>query len=269
MAQRRKIRKPAKPVTKARTKKAARKIRPVKATKRRVSTRIVTPVTPPKPDPLWATVDRYLVDALVPQDAALTQAIVDSAAAGLPPINVAPNQGKLLHLLARALGAKRILEVGTLGGYSAIWLARALPADGRLVTLEIDPKHAEVARANLARAGVAAQVEVRLGRGIDSLTALVDEQATPFDLAFIDADKPSNPEYFAWALRLVRPGGVIIVDNTVRRGLVADAGSTDASVLGVRRLNELIAAEPRVSATSVQTVGSKGHDGFTLILING
>ena len=219
-------------------------------------------------DPLWTAVDRYLVDLLVPQDSALTDALRDSDAAGLPPINVAPNQGKLLHLLAKISGAKRILEIGTLGGYSAIWLARALPPDGQLVTLEIDARHAEVARHNLARAGLTSVSVVLLGRAVESLSRLVSDDTRPFDLVFIDADKPSNPEYFLWALKLTRPGGVIIVDNVVRRGLVADADSTDANVLGVRRLNELIATEPRVSATSVQTVGSKGHDGFTLILVN-
>jgi predicted O-methyltransferase YrrM len=221
----------------------------------------------PQPDPLWSVVDRYLVAQLVPQDAALTEALRDSSSAGLPTINVAPNQGKLLHLLARIHHARRILEIGTLGGYSAIWLARALPAGGRLVSLEIDHKHAEVARVNLHRAGLSDVVEVRLGKALDSLAALVAEAAPPFDLVFIDADKPSNPDYFCWALKLIRPGGVIIVDNVVRRGLVADASSTDANVLGVRRLNDLIAAEKRVSATSVQTVGSKGHDGFTIIVV--
>ena len=225
------------------------------------------PAAHPHADPLWSVVDQYLVAQLVPQDAALTDALRDSTSAGLPTINVAPNQGKFLHLLARIHRARRILEIGTLGGYSAIWLARALPADGRLITLEIDPKHAEVARANLHRAGLADVAEVRLGRAVESLANLVAEAAAPFDLVFIDADKPSHPDYFSWALKLTRPGSVIIVDNVVRRGLVADAASTDLNVIGVRRLNDLIAAEKRVSATSVQTVGSKGHDGFTLIVV--
>jgi predicted O-methyltransferase YrrM len=189
------------------------------------------------------------------------------AAAHLPAINVAPNQGKLLQLLARAQGARNILEVGTLGGYSTIWLARALPPGGRLVTLEIDPRYAEVARANVLRAGLAEVVEVRVGRAVESLAQLEAEGRGPFDLVFIDADKPSNPDYFRWALRLSRRGSVIIVDNVVRGGAVADGASEDPRVRGVRELNDLIASEPRVSATAVQTVGSKGYDGFALILV--
>ncbi len=182
---------------------------------------------------------------------------------------MAPNQGKLLHLLALTQGARRILEVGTLGGYSAIWLARALPADGTLITLEIDPRHAEVARGNLAAAGLERVAEVRVGRAADSLAELVEQGVEPFDLVFIDADKPSNPEYFRRALQLTRPGSLIIVDNVVRGGTVADADSADPAVVGTRALHELIAAEPRVSATSVQTVGSKGYDGFTLARVQG
>jgi predicted O-methyltransferase YrrM len=221
----------------------------------------------PGPDPLWTIVDQYLVAQLVPQDDALTEALRTSTVAGLPAIHVAPNQGKMLNLLARIRGATRILEIGTLGGYSTIWLARALPPGGRLITLEIDPRHATVARANLANAGLSDVAEVRLGRAVESLAAMASVSTPPFDFVFIDADKPSNPEYFTWALAMTRPGSVIIVDNVVRRGLVADASSTDANVIGVRRLNDLIAAEKRVSATSVQTVGSKGHDGFTLIVV--
>ncbi|MFJ2192200.1 O-methyltransferase [Kitasatospora sp. NPDC087861] len=212
----------------------------------------------------WDAVDAYFSEQLVGHDPALEEAAVAADAAGLPEIAVAPNQGKLLHLLALTQGARRILEVGTLGGYSAIWLARALPADGTLITLEIDPKHAEVARGNLARAGLDKVAEVRLGRAADSLAALVEQGVEPFDLVFIDADKPSNPEYFRRALQLTRPGSLIIVDNVVRGGAVADADSTDPAVVGTRVLHELIAAEPRVTATSVQTVGSKGYDGFTL-----
>ncbi|WP_437759334.1 O-methyltransferase [Sorangium sp. So ce1389] len=215
----------------------------------------------------WSAVDRYITDLLVPSDAALDAALGASAAADLPPINVAPNQGKLLHLLARIQGARSILEIGTLGGYSTIWLARALPAGGRLVTLELDPKHAEVARANIARAGLADVVELRLGRALDTLPALAAEGRGPFDFIFIDADKPSNPDYFAWALRLSRRGSVIVVDNVVRKGAVADPESADPNVQGVQRLNELLAAEPRVSATAVQTVGSKGYDGFAIALV--
>ncbi|WP_327065443.1 O-methyltransferase [Kitasatospora sp. NBC_01250] len=215
----------------------------------------------------WTAVDEYLEEALVGEDAALTAALATSERAGLPHIAVSPTQGKLLHLLALTAGARRILEVGSLGGYSAIWLGRALPADGRLISLEISPAHAAVARANLHEAGLEKVAEVRTGRAVDSLAELVDDGAEPFDLVFIDADKPSNPEYFAWALRLTRPGSLIIVDNVVRRGAVADAESTDPAVIGVRRLNELVAAEPRVEATAVQTVGSKGYDGFMLIRV--
>ena len=213
----------------------------------------------------WADVDRYLVETLVPSDPALEAALADSAAAGLPAISVAPNQGKLLQLLALSRGARRILEVGTLGGYSTIWMARALPADGRLVTLELDPGYADVARANLERAGVADRVEVRVGRAVDLLPALVDEE--PFDLVFIDADKPSNPDYFRWAMRLTRPGSLVVVDNVVRDGAVAEGTSTDPGVLGTRAVLSAMAAEPRVSATALQTVGSKGYDGFALALV--
>jgi predicted O-methyltransferase YrrM len=215
----------------------------------------------------WTAVDRYLDEVLLGQDEALQAALQASAAAGLPSISVSPAQGKLLNLLARSVGARAILEVGTLGGYSAIWMARALPADGRLITLELDPKHAEVARATLARAGLAPRAEVRVGRALDSLSALAGERAGPFDLVFIDADKPNIPEYFGWALRLTRRGSLIIVDNVVREGAVIDARSSDASVQGVRRLNEMMAAEPRVSATVIQTVGAKGYDGFALALV--
>jgi predicted O-methyltransferase YrrM len=212
---------------------------------------------------LWTEVDDYIGAALLPPDDALTHALRASEEAGLPQIAVSAPQGKLLMLLARSVGARRILEVGTLGGYSAIWLARALPEDGRLVTLEIDPKHAEVARGNLAHAGLADRTEVRVGPAIETLPDLDG----PFDLAFIDADKQSNADYFAHAVRLSRPGSLIVVDNVVRGGKVADAGNTEPAVLGVRRLNDVIAAEPRVSATTIQTVGSKGYDGFTLALV--
>lgn len=213
----------------------------------------------------WSAADGYFAGLLMPPDPALDAALEASAAAGLPTINVAPNQGKLLHLLARAQGARRVLEIGTLGGYSTIWLARALPPGGRLLTLEADPHHAEVARANLVRAGLADVVEVRLGRGVDTLSGLSADE--PFDLVFIDADKPSYPDYFAHALRLSRPGTLIVADNVVRGGRVADACSDDEAVKGARRLTELVAVEPRVSATVVQTVGVKGHDGFLLALV--
>ena len=215
----------------------------------------------------WTAVDRYITDLLVRPDPALNAALASSTAAGLPAINVSPPQGKLLQLLARAQGARKILEIGTLGGYSTIWLARALPAGGRLITLEADPKHADVARANIARAGLAGVVEVRLGRGIDTLPHLVEEKLGPFDLIFIDADKPGYPDYLPWALKLSRAGTLIIADNVVRKGAVADASSSDPNVQGVRRYNELVAAEPRLSATAIQTVGSKGYDGLTIALV--
>jgi predicted O-methyltransferase YrrM len=211
---------------------------------------------------LWNTVDQYLSDTLLPPDPDLEAALADSAAAGLPAINVAPNQGKLLMLLARISGARRVLEIGTLGGYSTIWLARALPADGRLVTLEYAPKHAEVARRNIERAGFAAQVEVKVGAAIDTLPTL----RGPFDFVFIDADKTGYPDYFRWALKLARPGTVIVADNVVRAGKVMDPQG-DANAEGVRRMLELAAAEPRVSSTAIQTVGSKGWDGFALIRV--
>jgi predicted O-methyltransferase YrrM len=215
----------------------------------------------------WNAVDRYICDLFVPPDDALDAALRASAEAGLPAINVAPNQGKMLMLLARACGARKILEVGTLGGYSTIWLARALPDDGRLVTLEAEPGHAEVARGNLARAGFGDVVEVRVGPAADTLPRLVDEGAGPFDMVFIDADKPGYPEYFRWSLELTAPGSVIVADNVVRDGAVADASSTDAMVQGARRFNQMVADEPRVSATVIQTVGSKGYDGFLLATV--
>jgi predicted O-methyltransferase YrrM len=215
----------------------------------------------------WTAVDQYLAEKLKLSDPALDAALAASAAAGLPAISVSPAQGKLLHLLARMQGARSILEVGTLGGYSAIWLARALPPGGRLVTLEIDPKHAEVARASFAGAGLADVIELRLGRAVDTLAELAAEGRGPFDFVFIDADKPSNPDYFRWALKLTRRGSVIIVDNVIRKGAVIDAASDDPRIHGVRQLNDLMAAEPRVSVTAVQTVGSKGYDGFALALV--
>ncbi|MFF7355721.1 MULTISPECIES: O-methyltransferase [Streptomyces] len=215
----------------------------------------------------WTAVDDYFNDLLVKEDDALLAAAENSDAAGLPAIQVAPNQGKLLHLLARLRGARRILEIGTLGGYSTIWLARALPEDGRLVTLESDPDYAPVAAANIARAGLDHLVDIRVGKAQDSLPVLEAEEAGPFDLVFIDADKPANPEYLQWALKLTRPGSVIVGDNVVRDGAVTDAASDDPRVQGVRRFTELIAEHPRLTATTLQTVGSKGYDGFTLALV--
>ena len=216
---------------------------------------------------LWTAVDRYIEDLFHPPDSSLDQAVRESEAAGLPPIQVTPPQGKLLHLLARVARARRILEIGTLGGFSTIWLARALPQDGRLVTLELEPKHADVARANLARAGLLAVVEIRLGPAGATLTTLVAEKTEPFDLIFIDADKPSYPDYLGRARELSRPGTLIIADNVVRDGEVIEEGSADAKVRGARRFNELLSAEPRVSATVIQTVGSKGYDGFAIAVV--
>jgi predicted O-methyltransferase YrrM len=220
------------------------------------------------PQDTWTAVDTYYADLLVGHDAALEEALRASAAASLPEIQVAPNQGKFLHLLARIQGAQNILEIGTLGGYSTIWLARALPESGRLVTLEFNPRHADVARANLARAGVLERVDLILGPAIDSLPRLAQENRGPFDLIFIDADKPSTADYFAWALKLSRPGTVIVVDNAVRKGAVADPASPDANVQGIRRFAQALANEKRVTATAVQTVGSKGYDGFVMAVVN-
>jgi predicted O-methyltransferase YrrM len=215
----------------------------------------------------WAVVDRYLDELFVPADPVLEDVLASSAAAGLPSHAVSPTQGKLLWTLAKMQGARSILEMGTLGGYSAVWLARALPPDGRLITLEADPRCVEVARANLARAGLAGVVEVRLGPALQTLPRLAAEGRGPFDLTFIDADKRSYPEYLSWALRLSRRGSVIVIDNVVRDGAVADSESDDESVQGVRRMNAALAADPRMSATAIQTVGRKGYDGFALVLV--
>jgi predicted O-methyltransferase YrrM len=212
---------------------------------------------------VWTEVDQYFADHLIEADPALEAALAASDAAGLPDIGVAPNQGKLLHLLARLRGARRILEIGTLGGYSTIWLARALPEDGRLISLEFNPGHAEVARANIASAGLAERVEVKVGAALDTLPTLQG----PFDLFFIDADKVNNAAYVEWALRLSTVGSLIIVDNVVRGGCVVDDASDDPSILGTRELFELLAAEPRLSATAIQTVGGKSYDGFALALV--
>ncbi|MCU0492452.1 MAG: O-methyltransferase [Chloroflexaceae bacterium] len=216
----------------------------------------------------WTAVDDYFERTLALSDEALEAALQATRDAGMPPINVAPNQGKLLQVLALAQQATTILEIGTLAGYSTIWLARALPPGGRLVTLEADANHAEVARANLARAGVEHMVEVRLGKALDTLPQLAAEGLGPFDLIFIDADKVNLTAYFEWALRLARPGSLIIADNVVRNGAVVDAASTDPSVQGVRQFLATLAAEPRVSATAMQTVGSKGYDGLALAVVH-
>ena len=216
-------------------------------------------------DPLWAEVDHYFGQFFNAPDPALDDTLEANAEAGLPAIDVAPNHGRLLHILARMMGARRILEIGTLGGYSTICLARALPReDGQVVTLESNPKHAEVARSNLARAGLADRVEVRVGPAIETLPTLTG----PFDFVFIDADKPSTAAYFEWALKLARPGTVIVIDNVVREGAVLDPKSTDPNVIGMRRFHEQLAVTPGIYATTIQTVGVKKHDGFTFVLVS-
>ena len=216
---------------------------------------------------LWTAVDRYLVDALVPPDPVFDDALRTNAAAGLPAIDVAPNQGKLLYLLARMSRAQRILEIGTLGAYSTIWLARALPAGGSLITLEVEARHAEVARANIERAGLSSVAKVRLGPALQSLTQLASEGTAPFDFIFIDANKEAYPEYLEWSLKLSHSGTAIVADNIVREGAVIDAADPDIRVQGVRRFIEAVAADPRLDATALQTVGSKGYDGFALAIV--
>jgi predicted O-methyltransferase YrrM len=219
--------------------------------------------------PEWIAVDRYFCDLLAPvsTDDKLDATLAANAKAGLPAIDVSRLQGKFLDLLVRISGARRVLEIGTLGGYSTIWMARALPEGGRMVTLEFDPHHAAVARANLENAGVLDRVELMVGRAVDSLAALEDSGASPFDLIFIDADKESYPEYLDWALKLSHPGTTIVADNVVRDGKVVDAECDDPRVQGVRHFTELLAAEPRLSATVIQTVGTKGYDGFALAVV--
>jgi predicted O-methyltransferase YrrM len=214
---------------------------------------------------IWESVERYLAEHVVKPDAIFNIVRESSKAAGLPDIAVSAAEGKQLYLMARMSGAKAILEIGTLGGYSTIWLARALPPGGRLITLEYNLKHAEVAHANIARAGLADKVEVMTGAGLD----LLPELAGPFDFFFIDANKDDYPEYFRWAVKLSRPGSVIVIDNVVRAGKVLDAKATDGVIRGTRQLHEAIAAEPRVSASAIQTVGSKGYDGYVVAVVNG
>jgi len=215
---------------------------------------------------IWADVDRYIGDTVVPQDEVLTEAIRASEAAGLPSIAVSASQGTLLHIIARAMGTRSALEIGTLGGYSTIWIARALLGGGHMITLEADPKHAEVARANIARAGFAEIVDVRLGKALDTLPKLKAENQGPFDLVFIDADKVNIPQYYEWSLKLTRPGSLIVVDNVVRDGGLINPNG-DESVQGVRKLHEILTNDKRVSATTIQTVGSKGWDGVTFALV--
>jgi predicted O-methyltransferase YrrM len=221
----------------------------------------------------WTAVDRYICGHLLPEDPVLDAALQASDAAGLPPIAITPNQGRLMELLVRVHGARRILELGTLGGYSTIWLARALPPDGRLVTLEASPQYAEVAQANIAHAGLAGVVELRVGPALETLPELA-AAGECFDLIFIDADKRNNPGYLEWSLKLSRPGTLIVADNVVRDGAILDADAEDplggkGSVQGIRRFYELLAAEPRLDATAIQTVGAKGYDGFALALVTG
>jgi predicted O-methyltransferase YrrM len=216
---------------------------------------------------VWEAVEHYFDKVLVAQDSALEEALATAAAAKLPAIQVSSVQGKLLHLLARILGARKILEIGTLGGYSTIWMARALPEGGRIITLEADPKHADVARKNFARAGVETKVELRLGKALDTLPQIAAEALGPFDLFFIDANKSNMPEYFEWSLKLARKGSVIIADNVVRGGAVLDADSKDADIQGVRRFLEMVGKEKRVSGTALQTVSTKNYDGFAMVLV--
>jgi len=223
--------------------------------------------SPPKK--VWIKVESYLSAKLVAPDPALEAAREANADGGLPAIDVSPLEGKLLHVLARSMNARLILEIGTLGGYSTIWLARALPEGGRVVTLELNPKHAEIAQANLRRAGVAERVLIRVGKALESLARLDEEGAEPFDLIFIDADKSNNAHYLKWALRFSRPGSLIVVDNVVRDGAVADAGHPDRDIQGTRSLFDAMAAEPRLIATALQTVGSKGYDGLAIALVVG
>ena len=217
---------------------------------------------------LWSKVDNYIVERLTRADDALDAALKSNAAAGLPQIDVSPAQGKFLHLLAKLIGARRILEIGTLGGYSTIWLARGLAEGGRVISLEADAKHARAARENIARAGLSDRVEIRLGRALDTLPSVEAGGLGPFDLIFIDADKPNNPGYLQWALKLARPGAVIVCDNVIRDGAVADAASRDANTRGARELFDAIAAEPRLTATALQTVGAKGYDGFAIAMVD-
>jgi predicted O-methyltransferase YrrM len=219
------------------------------------------------PERTWAAVENYFNELLIPPDPILDAATKAIDAAGIANVSVTPNEGKLLWMLARVLGARNILEIGTLGGYSTIWLARALAPGGRIITLEFNPKHAAIARENIARAGLVEMVDLRVGRALESLPVVAGEGRGPFDLIFIDADKKNNWEYFVWALKLSRRGSVIIVDNVMRDGAVLDASSTDSDIRGIRRFTEMLARETRVSATALQTVGSKGYDGFAIALV--
>jgi predicted O-methyltransferase YrrM len=216
---------------------------------------------------LWTAVDQYIAANLIPSDPILEETLAANAKAGLPSIDVSPTQGKLLYLLAKISGAKKILEVGTLGGYSTIWFARALPPDGKVITLEVNPKHAEVALANITRANLASKVDLRLGPALETLAELHANGSGPFDFIFIDADKPNNPNYLDWAMRLSRPGTIIITDNVIRDGAVVNPDDPDPAIQGTRLLFEKLAAQPKLDATAIQTVGIKKHDGFAIAIV--
>ena len=216
---------------------------------------------------IWSAVDNYIDGQLALNDAALDASIIANASGGLPAIDITASQGKLLQMIARLAGARRILEIGTLGGYSTIWLARALPADGKLITLEYDPTHAAVAKSNIERAGLSKIVDVRIGAALDTLPAIESENGGPFDLFFIDADKVNNPNYLEWAIKLSRKGSVIVVDNVVREGGLADANSSDEAIIASRKVVETIGRDPRLDGTVMQTVGTKGYDGFAVAMV--
>ena len=217
---------------------------------------------------VWTAVDDYTTGLFFAEDSALVHALQTSAGAGLPAISVTPNQGQMLQILARSIGARTILEIGTLGGYSTIWLARALPIGGNLITLELDPRNAEIAQGNINFAGMTDVVEIRVGDAVDTLAELHTEGSGPFDFVFIDANKSGYPDYFLWSMKLVRPGGLMVIDNVVRRGAIVDLNSEDANVIGVQRMNDIIARTPGITVTTIQTVGAKGYDGFTLVLVD-
>jgi len=222
---------------------------------------------PEKPPDVWRKVDSFFTDALISADPALGAALAANREGGLPAIDVTPLQGRFLEIFLRSTGAKRVLEIGTLGGYSTIWMARAIESSGRVITLELDQHHAAIARRNLKEAGVADRVDLRVGPASESLAALVDQNTTPFDFIFIDADKAGYPDYIQWSLKLSRPGTLIIADNVVRDGKVIDPNDPDANIHGVRRFTDIVAAEPRLSTTVMQTVGSKGYDGFAISIV--
>ncbi|WP_458119421.1 O-methyltransferase [Paenibacillus sp. Z6-24] len=216
----------------------------------------------------WSEVDHYVEQKLIPEDSIMKQVLLSNQQADLPPFDVSPLQGRFLQLLVRMSGARRILEIGTLGGYSTIWMARALPAGGRIVTLELNRHHADTAAANFELAGVTGQIELRQGDALKQLARLDEEDAEAFDFIFIDADKPNNPDYLKWALRFSRPGTVIFGDNVIREGEIINQQSSDPRIKGVRTFYDMLAGEPRITATALQTIGSKGYDGFMIGIVN-